>query len=82
MGMETPKTISESEQLALSAKDAARRLGICRAQFWKLHSSGKLPLPVRLGTKAPRWRVDELRAWLEAGCPDRLTWQKMQEGQR
>lgn len=34
-------------------------------------------MPVRLGTKAPRWRVDELRDWLAAGCPDRLTWERM-----
>lgn len=68
------------QALALSPKDAAAVLGISRAQLWKLHASGKIPLPVRLGTKAPRWRVDELRAWVNAGCPDRQTWQRMREG--
>lgn len=75
--METPKTTINSEQLAAPAKDAAVLLGISRAQLWKLHASGKLPLPVRLGAKAPRWRVDELRAWLTAGCPDRATWERI-----
>ena len=50
--------------LALTAKDAAALLGVSRAQLWKLHAAGKLPLPVRLGTRAPRWRYDELREWL------------------
>jgi predicted DNA-binding transcriptional regulator AlpA len=39
-------------------------------------------MPVRLGTKAPRWRVDELRAWLAAGAPDRQTWLKMRGEKR
>jgi len=80
--METPKTFLDSQRLALPARDAAALLGISRAQLWKLHSQGKLPLPVRLGTKAPRWRVEELRAWLAAGCPDRETWQRLREAQK
>ena len=77
MGMS--KTTIEPERLACSAKDAAALLGISRAQLWKLHAAGKLPLPVRLGRKAPRWRVDELREWLMAGCPNRQTWQRMRK---
>ena len=79
--MSTSKTDIGLPRLALSAGDAAELLGISRAQFWKLHSSGRLPLPVRLGTKAPRWRYDELQAWLNAGCPDRLTWQRTKRDQ-
>jgi predicted DNA-binding transcriptional regulator AlpA len=78
--MNTTKAPSNSERLALPAKDAAALVGVSRAQWWKLHASGKIPLPVYLGTKAPRWRVDELRAWLAAGAPDRQTWQRIREG--
>jgi len=70
------------DRLALTANDAAGLLGISRAQFWKLHASGKLPVPVYLGVKAPRWRAEELRDWLAAGCPDRVSWLKLQEGAR
>ena len=80
--MKTTSPLIVSDLLALTAKDAAALLDISRAQLWKLHASGKIPLPVYLGTKAPRWRADELREWLAAGAPDRLTWQKMQEAQR
>jgi len=73
--MNTTQTSINPEKLAVTAKDAAALLGICRAQLYKLDALGKIPLPVRLGTRAPRWRVDELRAWLAAGCPDRATWQ-------
>ncbi len=74
--MASPTTLT----LALSAKNAAILLGISRAQLWKLHASGRLPLPVYLGAKAPRWRADELREWLAAGAPDRQTWQRMRAG--
>ncbi len=75
--METTSTRTDSHRLALTPKDTAALLGISRAQLWKLHSAGKLPLPVRLGAKAPRWVADELRDWLAAGAPDRQTWQRM-----
>jgi predicted DNA-binding transcriptional regulator AlpA len=79
----TNSRISSPQQpnkLALPAREAAALVGVSRAQWWKLHASGKVPLPVYLGTKAPRWRVEELRDWLAAGCPDRLTWQRIRGG--
>jgi predicted DNA-binding transcriptional regulator AlpA len=75
--MKTTKTVIESERLALSPKDAAGQLGISRAQFWKLHASGRLPLPIRLGTKKPMWIVSELRDWLAAGAPPRDQWERI-----
>jgi predicted DNA-binding transcriptional regulator AlpA len=65
------------EPIAVDASAAAAMFGVSRAQWWKLHAAGKVPLPVYLGSKAPRWRVDELRAWLAADAPDRLAWEKM-----
>jgi predicted DNA-binding transcriptional regulator AlpA len=78
--MSTANTRIDSPKLAVSAKDAAALVGVSRAQWWKLFAAGKTPLPVYLGAKAPRWRVEELRVWLEAGAPDRQTWQRMREG--
>jgi len=78
--MNTPSTPIDAGKLALSAKDAARQLGISRAQFWKLHSAGKVPRPVYLGAKAPRWLAAELQEWLRADAPDRVTWEKLKKG--
>jgi len=80
--MTTPKTHLDSDPtaataIAVSAAQAAAMHGISRAQWWKLHAMGKVPLPIYLGAKAPRWRVDELRAWATAGAPDRATWERM-----
>jgi predicted DNA-binding transcriptional regulator AlpA len=64
---------------ALAAADAARLLGISRSQFFKLPSSGRVPMPVYLTPRCPRWRKSELLNWLAAGCPDRLTWTKLRK---
>lgn len=60
--------------LAVTAGAAAKMFGISRAQWWKLRKANKLPLPVMLGARAPRWRVEELRAWLAADCPNQEEW--------
>jgi predicted DNA-binding transcriptional regulator AlpA len=56
--------------------------GISRAQWFKLSASGRTPLPVRLGTRRPVYIIAELEAWLAAGAPDRLTWQKLKNETR
>jgi hypothetical protein len=52
--------------------------GISRGQWFKLRGSGRTPLPTaRLGKRRPVYLIDELRAWLENGAPDRATWERM-----
>ena len=60
--------------LLLKPGEAAQLLGISRSVFYRLHSSGRLPLPVRLG-RSTRWRSRELTAWVDAGCPARTKWE-------
>ncbi|WP_439623995.1 helix-turn-helix transcriptional regulator [Gemmata sp.] len=56
----------------------ARRLavmlcaGVRTVRTWD--AAGKLPAPVRIGGRVV-WRVSEIRAWLDAGAPDRETWE-------
>lgn len=71
-----------TEPEALPAAGAARLLGISRALFFRMHSAGKVPLPVYLTPRCPRWLRTELLDWLAAGCPDRLTWAKLRKGAR
>ena len=73
-GMSTATNSPESDRLALPAGEVAKLLGISERHLWALNSSGRLPRPVRLG-RAVRWNLAELRAWLEAGCPERSRWE-------
>lgn len=51
-----------------------------RSQWYQLLRSGRTPLPVaRLGTRRPVWLISELAAWLQAGAPDRQTWELMKQ---
>jgi excisionase family DNA binding protein len=77
--MDTLSTPIAPDRLALTAGEAAELLGISRAQLYKLHQSGRLPLPVYLGTRAPRWLRDELLAWLQAGAPCRADWLRLRD---
>jgi len=62
--------------LLLPPEDAAKLLGISRSQFYRLHSAGKIPLPIRsLGR--PLWSRKELESWVDTGCPGREQWLEM-----
>ena len=59
--------------MAVSDADAAKLLNVSRSHFRQLVKDGRAPSPVKLG-RASRWRVQELRDWIEAGAPARHRW--------
>ena len=77
---ETEQPSNDPTEL-LTAGDLARRLRVSLRQVWKLHSEALLPGSIRLG-RSKRWRVSEITQWVARGCPDRATWETMQNGQR
>jgi prophage regulatory protein len=62
--------------LLVRRREAARLCGLSPASWDRLSSAGRTPVPIRLGG-AVVWRVEELRAWVAAGCPDQQTWTAM-----
>lgn len=58
----------------LTAEQAWTLCGLSKSAWYKYHSAGKIPAPVRIGG-ALRWRRDELLAWINAGCPSRTKWE-------
>lgn len=59
------------EPILLDAKRAAALLGgISRSHFLALHSSGRVPLPVKLGRRT-LWRRDLLEKFVAWNCPPR-----------
>ncbi|MDW8244872.1 MAG: helix-turn-helix domain-containing protein [Thermogemmata sp.] len=65
--------------LLLSARDLASMLRLSLRTIRLMNASGRLPTPLRIGGSV-RWRADEIRAWLDAGAPDRATWERMRLG--
>ena len=65
---------TELKPLLVRSPEAARLIGVGLTMFKSMESAGKVgPLPLRFG-RAKRWRVEELRRWVAAGCPGRVRW--------
>ena len=67
----TPST--DAIPLAVDARALAPLLtcGVRTIRTWD--AAGKLPEPLRISGKV-LWRLDEIKAWLEAGAPNRERW--------
>ena len=76
MRTRTSIELGDEQPLLLKAEQVAELLSVSERHVHKLHSSGRLPRPVRLG-KSVRWRRDELEAWVNAGSPDRARWETL-----
>lgn len=64
--------------LLIGRIEAARLCGISPASWDRLTARAANPAPLRLGGRL-LWRRDELTAWVDAGCPDRVEWQAIQD---
>ena len=56
------------------AAELSARVGISRKRLYELAAAGEIP-HVRLG-RAVLFNDEAVRAWIEAGCPNRETWEK------
>lgn len=59
-------------QLLISALEAAAMCGVSGRTWRRWESAGRAPAPVRVGGTV-RWRVDQIHAWVAAGCPPRTS---------
>ena len=69
----TSKAKVELTPLIVDAKRLAGLLGQSLRTIRTWDAAGKLPQPLRIGGRVV-WRLAEIRAWLEAGAPNRTTW--------
>ena len=60
--------------LVMTAVDIAWALQVSERTVRRLDRQGRLPKPLKIGGRALRWRRDEFRDWLAAGCPHRNDW--------
>jgi len=63
----------ETEVLLIDVDDLAKMMSVSKRTALRMDSSGKLPAPVR-PCRNRRWRVSELRDWVNFGCPPRVKW--------
>jgi predicted DNA-binding transcriptional regulator AlpA len=64
--------------ILMTAPQAAALLGRSLRTWRVWDAAGRIPRAIRIG-RSTFWRPEELRAWVDARCPDRRTWEAMQE---
>jgi len=66
----TSEPFPPDEALLTDAAGVARLLQVSPRHVQKLDASGRLPAGICLG-RAKRWRVEEIRRWVQNGCKPR-----------
>lgn len=75
---EAMPTHAGKDRLLLTAREAAAVCGKS-LRTWRIwDSAGVIPRPVRI-SGSTMWRIEELRRWIDAGCPRREQWEMMQD---
>ena len=59
--------------LLIDTRQACKLLGVSPRKLWEMYNSGQMPQPIRIG-RAVRWSYEEVRAWVNAGCPKLDEW--------
>lgn len=72
-------SVSSATPELIDAEAVAQLLSVSPATLYRLASAGKLPRPIKLGSRITRYRRSEITAWIAAGCPDRSEWEKRLE---
>lgn len=68
VGSEPDARAVAREPLLLRDREAAALCGISTAHLWRCWAAGRFPRGVLIG-RCRRWSTQELREWIEAGCP-------------
>jgi prophage regulatory protein len=67
----------------IDAAALAELLSVSKPTIWRMRESGKLPEPIKLTSQCLRWKrsgPDGIESWIEAGCPDLVTWDSLKGG--
>jgi predicted DNA-binding transcriptional regulator AlpA len=67
--------------LLIDADGLARMLDCSPTSVRRYDKAGRIPRPVPLGG-AKKWRLAEIVAWVNAGCPKRRDWDVMRKPAR
>ena len=70
---------TETTEKLLRAVDVGQILNLSKRQVFRMKSAGLICSPVKVGAGAIRWRQSDIEKWISLGCPDRRTFEAMQQ---
>ena len=68
-----PALTTPIEPILVDARGAGALCGKCERTWRAWDAQGHIPTAIRIG-RSTLWSVDELRDWVDAGCPERTIW--------
>ena len=71
-----------SDSMLIDARRFAALLDVSRATFDRMKAIGKLPRHIELSRGCHRWRVSEVRDWIDAGCPPIKEWEARRRAEK
>jgi predicted DNA-binding transcriptional regulator AlpA len=69
---------TQTEKL-LTAKAVGEMLSLSKRQIFRMKSAGLICSPVKVGQGAIRWRQSNIEKWIALGCPNRKTFEAVQQ---
>lgn len=55
-----------SDVAAINVQELAKLLGVNPRTIWRLAQRGDIPAPIRLGDRIVRWRLSDIREYLDS----------------
>jgi predicted DNA-binding transcriptional regulator AlpA len=75
MSASQEKTSRAKRPVMTDAKGVAELMSTNPAAVWRQLGEGMMPAPLMIGGEE-RWRIAEIRHWIQEGCPDRRSWER------
>lgn len=66
--------VPDTAGLLIDVKTTAQLLNVSPRTLYRLDQLEAVPPPVRIAGRLIRWRLGEIIAWMDAGCPTRRSW--------
>jgi predicted DNA-binding transcriptional regulator AlpA len=63
----------ENVGLLIDTPTLSKLLKMSASLIWKMEHDSRMPSAVRVG-RSVRWGLEEIQAWVKAGCPERAKW--------
>jgi predicted DNA-binding transcriptional regulator AlpA len=72
---EPTKAPRAQKPVVTDASGVAEMVACDVGKVWRLQEEGRMPAPILVGGEE-RWRIAEIKHWIQEGCPDRRTWER------
>jgi predicted DNA-binding transcriptional regulator AlpA len=71
--------VPDEAGLLLNLSEVAKLMSVSSRTWARLHAMEAVPAPVQIGRTLVRWRLAEIIAWIDSGCPPRSHWRYPEE---